>query len=123
MSWAGNILRVDHDAGTCAGEPLRRDWAALYLDQRGLATKYLYEEIDASVDPLDPGNKLIFASGPLTGTMSATGGRYAVVTKGALTGAIACSNSVGKFGAEFKRAGWDGNGVPRSETLRRLEIA
>ena len=107
MSWAGNILRVDLDAGTCVSEPLRRDWAAQYLGQRGLATKYLIEEIDPAVDPYDPGNKLIFATGPLTGTMSATGGRYAVVTKGALTGAIACSNSGGKFGAEFKRAGWD----------------
>ena len=46
------------------------------------------EEVDARVDPLDPANKLIFATGPLTGTMAPTGGRYAVVTKGALTGAI-----------------------------------
>ena len=107
MSWAGNILRVDLGAGTCVSEPLRRDWAEQYLGQRGLATKYFSEEVDAAIDPYDPGNKLIFASGPLTGTMSATGGRYAVVTKGALTGAIACSNSGGKFGAEFKRAGWD----------------
>ncbi len=107
MSWTGNILRVDLDAGACVSEPLRRDWAAQYLGQRGLATKYLYDEIDPSIDPLDPGNKLIFATGPLTGTMSATGGRYSVVTKGALTGAIACSNSGGKFGAEFKSAGWD----------------
>ncbi len=107
MSWTGNILRVDLDAGACVSEPLRRDWAAQYLGQRGLATKYLYHEVDASIDPLDPGNKLIFATGPLTGTMSSTGGRYSVVTKGALTGAIACSNSGGKFGAEFKRAGWD----------------
>jgi aldehyde:ferredoxin oxidoreductase len=30
-----------------------------------------------------------------------------VVTKGALTGAIACSNSGGFFGAELKFAGWD----------------
>ena len=107
MSWTGYILRVNLDAGTCVSEPLNREWAGQYLGQRGLATKYLREEIDPAVDPLDPGNKLIFASGPLTGTMSATGGRYAVVTKGALTGAIACSNSGGKFGAEFKRAGWD----------------
>jgi aldehyde:ferredoxin oxidoreductase len=46
-------------------------------------------------------------TGPLTGTMASTGGRYAVVTKGPLTGAIACSNSGGYFGAELKFAGWD----------------
>jgi aldehyde:ferredoxin oxidoreductase len=47
------------------------------------------------------------ATGPLTGTMASTGGRYTVITKGPLTGAIACSNSGGFFGAEMKFAGWD----------------
>ena len=46
-------------------------------------------------------------TGPLTGTMASTAGRYSVVTKGALTGAIACSNSGGFLGAELKNAGWD----------------
>jgi aldehyde:ferredoxin oxidoreductase len=50
---------------------------------------------------------MIMSTGPLTGTMASTGGRYTVVTKGPLTGAIACSNSGGFFGAEMKFAGWD----------------
>jgi aldehyde:ferredoxin oxidoreductase len=50
---------------------------------------------------------MIMTTGPLTGTMASTGGRYTVVTKGALTNAIACSNSGGYFGAELKFAGWD----------------
>ena len=83
------------------------DWAQAYLGQRGLGTKYLIEEIDPAIDPLAPENKLIFATGPLTGTMASTGGRYSVITKGALTGAIACSNSGGQFGAELKFAGYD----------------
>ena len=64
-------------------------------------------EIDPKVDPLSPDNKMIFATGPLTGTMASTGGRYSVITKGPLTGAIACSNSGGYLGAELKMAGWD----------------
>jgi aldehyde:ferredoxin oxidoreductase len=83
------------------------EWAQEYLGQRGLATKYFIEEVDAKVDPLSPDNKLIMTTGPLTGTVASTGGRYSVVTKGALTGAIACSNSGGYFGAELKFAGWD----------------
>ena len=59
--WAGKILRVDLSAGSCASEPLNRDWAERYLGQRGLAAKYLAAEVDARVDPLDPANKLIFA--------------------------------------------------------------
>ena len=107
MAWQGRILRVDLSAGTCTEEPLDLGLAAKFLGQRGLATRYLMSEIDPRVDPLEPGNKLIFATGPLTGTPAPTGGRYSVITKGALTGAIACSNSGGYFGAELKFAGWD----------------
>jgi len=107
MTWTKQILRVNLTAGTCVPEPLNLEWARQYLGQRGLATKYLVEETDPKVDPLDPGNKLIFATGPLTGTPASTGGRYSVITKGPLTGAIACSNSGGYFGAELKFAGWD----------------
>jgi aldehyde:ferredoxin oxidoreductase len=107
MAWAGKILRVDLTKGTCTAEPLRMDWARQYLGQRGLATKYFVDEVPATVDPLSPENKIIWATGPLTGTMASTGGRYSVITKGPLTGAIACSNSGGYWGAELKMAGWD----------------
>ena len=107
MSWAGKVLRVNLTKGTVTSEPLKMDWARAYLGSRGMASKYLTEEIDAKVDPLSPENKIIWATGPLTGTMASTGGRYTVVTKGPLTGAIACSNSGGYWGAELKFAGWD----------------
>ncbi len=107
MSWTRKLLRVDLDARTCGAEPLNMEWAERYIGQRGLASKYLSEEVDPKVDPLSPANKLIFATGPLTGTAASTGGRYSVVTKGPLTGTIACSNSGGFFGAELKFAGWD----------------
>lgn len=107
MGWNRKLLRVDLTTGICAAEALNMQWAQDYLGSRGLASKYLVSEIDPKVDPLSPDNKLIMATGPLTGTMASTGGRYTVVTKGALTGAIACSNSGGFFGAELKFAGWD----------------
>jgi aldehyde:ferredoxin oxidoreductase len=107
MSWHRKVLRVDLTKGTCTPEPLNMEWADQYLGQRGLATKYFVEEVDARVDPLSADNKLLFTTGPLTGTMASTGGRYSVVTKGPLTGAIACSNSGGYIGAEMRFAGWD----------------
>jgi aldehyde:ferredoxin oxidoreductase len=107
MAWTRKVLRVDLSKGTCKAEPLNMEWAQQYLGQRGLATKYFVSEVDPKVDPLAPENKLIMTTGPLTGTPASTGGRYSVVTKGALTGAIACSNSGGYFGAELKFAGWD----------------
>jgi aldehyde:ferredoxin oxidoreductase len=107
MSWTRKILRVNLTEGTCTAEPLNMEWADHYLGQRGLATKYMAEEVDPKCDPLGAENKLIMATGPLTGTMASTAGRYSVITKGPLTGAIACSNSGGFLGAEFKNAGWD----------------
>ena len=107
MSWTGKILRVNLTEGTVKVEPTNMDWARAYIGSRGLGTKYLVEEVDAKVDPLSPDNKIIWATGPLTGTMASTGGRYTVVTKSPLTGAVACSNSGGYWGAEFKMAGWD----------------
>ncbi len=107
MGWTGKILRVNLSSGEIAAEDLNREWADRYLGQRGLATKYLVEEIDPSCEPLGPDNKMILATGPLTGTMASTGGRYSVVTKGPLTGCVACSNSGGFMGNELKNAGWD----------------
>ncbi len=107
MSWARKLLRVNLTAGTVTSEPLNMDWAQAYLGSRGLGSKYLVEEVNPTVDPLSPDNKIIWATGPLTGTMASTGGRYTVITKSPLTGAIACSNSGGYWGAELKMAGWD----------------
>ncbi len=107
MSWQKKILRVNLTSGTTSVEPLNLDWANDYLGIRGLGTKYLYEEMDPAADALGSDNVLIFATGPLSGTMASTSGRYGVITKGPLTGAIACSNSGGKFGAELKYAGYD----------------
>jgi aldehyde:ferredoxin oxidoreductase len=107
MSWTRNVLRVNLTDGAVSSEPLNMSWANDYLGQRGLATKYLVEEIDPKCDALSPENKMIMTTGPLTGTMASTGGRYSVVTKSPLTGAIACSNSGGYIGNEMKNAGWD----------------
>jgi len=107
MSWTKNVLRVNLSAGTLSTEPLNMQWANDYLGQRGLATRYLVDEVDPACDALGPDNKFIMTTGPLTGTIASTGGRYSCVTKSPLTGTVACSNSGGHFGAELKFAGWD----------------
>ena len=83
MGWQNKVLRINLTEGTAATEPLNMEWAHQYLGERGLGTKYLMENMDPRADPLSPDNVLIFATGPLTGTMSSTSGRYAVITKGA----------------------------------------
>jgi len=105
--WVGKILRVNLSKGSVSEEKLNEEAAHDYIGGRGLGIKYLYDEIDPKIDPLSPKNKLIMATGPLTGTGALAGGRYTVVTKAPLTGAIANSNSGGYFGAELKYAGYD----------------
>jgi aldehyde:ferredoxin oxidoreductase len=105
--WTGKLLRVDLSNGQIKSDNIPQEWLREYLGGRGLAARYLYEEMDPTVDPLSPENKLIFATGPLTGTPVPCGARYMVVTKGALTNAITTSNSGGHWGPELKFAGYD----------------
>ena len=106
-AWIGKLLRVDLTAGSVAVEEIPRTKLQDYLGGRGLAVRYLMDEIDPQVEPLSPENKLIMASGPLTGTPIPTGARYMVVTKSPLTGALTCSNAGGYFPTEMKKAGFD----------------
>ncbi|MEA3508472.1 MAG: aldehyde ferredoxin oxidoreductase family protein [Synergistota bacterium] len=101
-----DVLRVDLTHGKVDREPLNSKWEKEFIGGRGYATKLLYEEMKANVDPMSPENKLVFATGPLTGSNAPTGGRYMAVTKSPLTGFIACSNSGGYWGAELARAGY-----------------
>ncbi len=55
MAWTRNVLRVNLTEGKISNEPLNMEWANDYLGQRGLATKYLVEEIDPKCDALKPG--------------------------------------------------------------------
>ncbi|HZT83190.1 MAG TPA: aldehyde ferredoxin oxidoreductase family protein [Gemmataceae bacterium] len=105
--WTGKLLRVNLTDGTHRVEDIPEAWLRDYVGGRGVADRYLWEELDPTVDPLSPDNKLIFATGPLTGTPASCGSRYMVVTKGALTGAITTSNSGGHWGPELRFAGYD----------------
>ncbi len=105
--WTGTVLRVNLPTKQVTKEPLREDWARDYVGGRGLGARYLFAEVDPKIEPFSPENKLIFASGPLTGTNASCGARYMVVTKGPLTNAITTSNSGGHWGPELKAAGYD----------------
>lgn len=108
FGWVGKILRVNLTDGTIKKENLNIKDATLYLGARGLGSKIMMEEVDPKIEPFDSGNKLIFMTGPLTGTLAACPGRYEVVTKAPLTGTIGASNSGGHFGPELKFSGYDG---------------
>ncbi len=105
--YVGKILRVNLTNGNVITEDINEKWAEMYIGGRGYGTRVMLEEVDAKVDPLSPDNKVIIATGPLGSTYAPSSGRVMVITKGALNGAIACSNSGGHFAPELKRAGYD----------------
>ncbi|HUV56127.1 MAG TPA: aldehyde ferredoxin oxidoreductase family protein [Dehalococcoidales bacterium] len=105
--WTGRILRVDLTRGEYSVEDLDPELAAKFLGGRGLAAKFLFDEVDPKIDPLSPENKLLFSTGPLCGSGALASGRFEVVTKSPLTGAITDSSGGGYFGSTLKYAGYD----------------
>jgi len=106
-AYCGKILRVNLTTGKIGTEDLDLDLAKKFIGGRGLGTYFLSKEIDPGVDPLSPENKLIIATGPLTGSRAPTSGRHMVITKSPLSGTIASSNSGGFWASQFKPAGYD----------------
>lgn len=87
-------------------EELRKDLMA-HIGGSGFATRIICEEMDPLTPPLDPKNTLVFATGPLTGTMTPMASRYVVAAKSPLTGMWGESDSGGFWAAELKFAGFD----------------
>ena len=103
----GQLLHVDLASGKCAWQDLNQSRLQRFLGGIGLGASLLYEFAPPGVDPLSPGNPLIFASAPLVGTGLTTTAKYAVVTKSPLTGFIGDSLSSSFFALELKKCGID----------------
>lgn len=104
----GKILRVNLTDSEITEEDIPKEWIEKFVGGRGLAGKYLIEEVPAGVDPLGPENKLIYMTGPLTGTPSPSASRYTVVSKAPLTGIFGEANAGGYWAPSFKGNGYDG---------------
>lgn len=107
-AFVGQILRVNLTTGTISTEELNPKWARQTMGGAGLATRYLFELTPAGIDPLGSQNVLIFMTGALTGTPSASASRYSVVARSPQTGYWGQSNSGGFFGPALKWSGYDG---------------
>ncbi|MEW6222482.1 MAG: orotidine 5'-phosphate decarboxylase / HUMPS family protein [Candidatus Hadarchaeota archaeon] len=106
--YMGQLLRVDLSRGKTIAQPIDLTIAYNFLGGRGYSAKLLHDELKPGIDPLSPGNKLVFMTGPLTGTTFPGAGRTAVSAKSPLTGTVADSLMGGAFGTFLKRAGFDG---------------
>jgi aldehyde:ferredoxin oxidoreductase len=107
MTYKRKILRVNLNTGKVSKEPLNKTWAEKYFGGRGLGAKYLYEELQKGIHPLSPENKVILATGPLSGTIVPCSGKLAVISKSPATGTIVDSSIGGTFASKLKYAGYD----------------
>ncbi len=106
--YCGKVLRVDLDTRESRAEPLKERELKLLLGGRGIAARSYYDEIGPEVDALSPQNKIIFMTGPLTGTPLVSTTKFQLATKSPETRMYLCSNCGGDFGPQLKKAGFDG---------------
>jgi len=105
--YTGKVLRVNLTDQSSAWEDLPLETAQNFIGGAGFGIKYLYDEVPADSDPLGPANKLIFASGPFSGTNIPCASRMTVTGKSPLTGAVGMATTGGYFPVELKFAGCD----------------
>ncbi len=78
------------------------------LGGRGFIARTLLRDTAAGIDAYDPGNPLLFMPGVLTGVPLPGSGRHTIGARSPLSAGYGESEAGGFWGAELKKAGWDG---------------
>ena len=105
--WTGNILRVNLTTGNITLEDSSK--FKKFVGGMGFGYKIMYDEVPPGTMPFDEGNKLVFATGPLTGSGAPCSSRVNITslstfTKGNL---VVDAHMGGFFAAQMKFAGYD----------------
>ncbi len=115
--YMGKILRVDLTTKTIKEENLPEpEVLRKWLGGQGLAQLILIHETPAGTMPFSPENRLVFMTGPLSGTGKTPGGTaYTVTTLSNITsfgdreeGTVTSGSGMGYFASYLKFAGYDG---------------
>jgi len=105
--WFGKTLRVNLSTGIITEEIIDPQVLADWIGGRGLGARIVAGEVPADCNPLGKENKLVFATGPLTGAGVPGAGRFSASAKSPLTGTILDSNAGGRWGIRLKQSGYD----------------
>jgi len=103
----GKLLRIDLTKKSVKEETIPDDAFQKYLGGKGLGAYLLLKYLTPKVDPLSPDNKLIFTTGPATGTSFPSAGRYGVFAKSPQTGFFGEGYSGGHVAPVIKQTGYD----------------
>jgi aldehyde:ferredoxin oxidoreductase len=105
--YAGKIGFINLSKNQVTIEDLPEALIKEYLGGIGFLTRLLYDIVPQGADPYGPENALIFAVGPVNGTLTPSSSRWNVGAKSPATGFIVSGNAGGIWGSELKWAGFD----------------
>ncbi|MHA1473181.1 MAG: aldehyde ferredoxin oxidoreductase family protein, partial [Promethearchaeota archaeon] len=104
----GQLLDINLTTKHISVSPIVEEIAKNFLGGSGYACRYLYDKLSRETNPLSPDNIIMIMTGPLNGTFAPNTGRWVVCSKSPYTGIWGESNCGSWFGAELKKAGYDG---------------
>lgn len=107
FGYTGKLLRVNLTDEKIAVEEISHEILRKFMGGVGYGAKLLYDELSPGIDPLGPENKIIFSTGPLTGTKAPGSGFHELCFKSPLTGIWGESRSGGEWGGTLRKAGYD----------------
>jgi len=107
FGYSGKLLRVSLSKGEVSTEETQPAILREFLGGVGYGAKLLYDEIPVGIEPLSSENKLVFTTGPLTGTRAPGSGFAEVCFKSPLTGIWGESKCGGEWGGALRKAGYD----------------
>ncbi len=105
--YTGRLLRIDLSTEKVKVEDIDHELLRKFMGGVGYGAKLLYDELSPGIEPLGPENKIIFTTGPLTGTGAPGSGFHEICFKSPLTGIWGESRSGGEWGGALRKAGYD----------------
>ena len=86
--WTGTILRVNLTTGNITLEDSSK--FKKFVGGMGFGYKIMYDEVPPGTMPFDEGNKLVFATGPLTGSGAPCSSRVNITSLSTFTKGRGC---------------------------------
>jgi aldehyde:ferredoxin oxidoreductase len=105
--YGGRILTIDVGSGAQRIEELDAAFARAYLGGNGFAAKLCFDRIPAGIDPFDPRNLVVFATGPICDSGVAGNSRGCVAGKSPQNGLFFDSTFGGRFPNSQRHTGFD----------------
>lgn len=105
--YAGKVLTMNLVKSKATIQVLDEELVLHYIGGKGFGAKLLSERIKPGIDPYDPANLLIFATGPVNGTILSGAAKFCAVFKSPLTRIWGESQCGGYFASQLKYAGYD----------------